>query len=272
VLAGEPATQDSADVRELRVATAKAQAALEAELQRFVAGDPDRSVAVHVLDGPVRAEVAADVLRPAASFLKLLPALALYDAAERGEIDLDATVTRRELGSTAYPSILAAFQDHRRLALREVCAFSLMTSDNPVAEYIRHLVGHDRIRRICENLQLSRTAMIVGFTDQELGAVGRRNVSTAREALRIIEHIEASPRLGELRRFLVNNQRNMRIPVRLEDEIPVMHKTGSLATVVNDVGVIHLPHARIALAYLCANESDTALAGVAIGACLGRPW
>ncbi len=107
--------------------------------------------------------------------------------------------------------------------------------------------------------------MIVGFTDQELGSVGRRNVSTAREALRIIEHIEASPRLGDLRRFLVNNQRNMRIPVRLEDEIPVMHKTGSLATVVNDVGVIHLPHARIALAYLCANEPDTALAGVAIG-------
>jgi len=57
----------------------------------------------------------------------------------------------------------------------------------------------------------------------------------------------------------------MRIPVRLEDEIPVMHKTGSLATVVNDVGVIHLPQARIALAYFCANEADTALAGVAIG-------
>jgi beta-lactamase class A len=254
----------------LQVATttlvAKAQAALEAEIHRFVAGDPDRSVAVHVLDGPaLRAEVAADMLRPAASFLKLLPALALYDAGERGEIDLETTVTRREVGYTEYPSILAAFQDERRLKLREVCAFSLMTSDNPAAEYLRRLVGHDRIKRICENLQLSRTAMIVGFTDQELGAVGRRNVSTAREALRIIEHIEASPRLGELRRFLVNNQRNTRIPVRLEDEIPVMHKTGSLATVVNDVGVIHLPQARIALAYFCANESDTALAGVDIG-------
>jgi hypothetical protein len=70
---------------------AKAQAALEEELQRFVGDDPDRSVAVDVLDGsPLRAEVAADVVLPAASFLKLLPALALYDAVERGEIDLDS--------------------------------------------------------------------------------------------------------------------------------------------------------------------------------------
>ncbi len=245
---------------------AKAQQALDGELERFVGEHPDRSVAVHVLDGPpLRAEVAADVVRPAASFLKLLPALALYDAAERGEIDLDAMVARRELGSTMYPSILAAFQDERRLTLREVCAFSLMTSDNPAAQHVLRLVGHDRIRRICGKLQLSQTAMTVGFTDQELGVIGRRNVSTAREALRIIEHIEASPTLGDLRRFLVNNQRNTRIPVRLEDEIPVMHKTGSLATVVNDVGVIHLPHMRIALAYLCADEADTALAAVAIG-------
>jgi len=242
---------------------AKAQQALDGELERFVGEHPDRSVAVHVLDGPpLRAEVAADVVRPAASFLKLLPALALYDAAERGEIDLDAMVARRELGSTMYPSILAAFQDERRLTLREVCAFSLMTSDNPAAQYVLRLLGHDRIRRICGKLQLRETAMTVGFTDQELGVIGRRNVSTAREALRIIE---ASPTLGDLRRFLVNNQRNTRIPVRLEDEIPVMHKTGSLATVVNDVGVIHLPHTRIALAYLCADEADTALAAVAIG-------
>jgi beta-lactamase class A len=245
---------------------AKAQEALEAELQRFVGDTTHRSVAVHVLDDPpLRADLAPDAVRPAASFLKLLPALALYDAAERGEIDLDTTVARREVGETIYPSILAAFQDERFLTLREICALSLMTSDNPAAEYIRRLVGPERIRLICENLRLSQTALMVGFTDRELGAPGRRNVSTAREALRIIEHIETSPRLGELRRFLLNNQRNTRIPVRLEDEIPVMHKTGSLATVVNDVGVIHLPHARIALAYLCADEADTALAGVGIG-------
>jgi hypothetical protein len=78
---------------------AKAQAALEAELHRFVAGDLDRSVAVRVLDGPpLCAEVAADVVRPAASFLKLLPALALYDAAERGA---SMRTTLRRLGPVA---------------------------------------------------------------------------------------------------------------------------------------------------------------------------
>jgi beta-lactamase class A len=243
-----------------------AEAAVRTELARFAAGTPGRSATVHVLDGhPLRVEVAADVVRPAASLLKLLPALALYEAAERGEVDLDATVARGELGGTTYPSILEAFEPDRRLTLREVCAFSLMTSDNPAAEHVRRLVGPQRIGRVIQRLGLRHTALRVGFADHQLGATGRGNVTTAREALAIIEHIGMAPALEELRRFLVNNQRNTRIPLRLDDEIPVLHKTGSLAGVVNDAGIVHLPQRRLALAYLCADEPDTALAAVAIG-------
>ncbi len=245
---------------------AKAQDALDAELRRFVGDDPGRSVALHLLDGPpLRAEIAADILRPAGSVVKLLPALALYKAAERSEIDLDAAVTRGSLGTTMYPSILAAFHDDRPLTLREVCALSLITSDNPAAEYIRNLVGPERIAEICRDLRLRQTSLNVGFRDEQLGVVGRQNVSTAREALWLIEHVERAPGLDELRRFLVNYQRNTRIPVRLDDDVPVMHKTGTLATVVNDVGVIRHPVGRIALAYFCDNQQDTALASVDIG-------
>lgn len=245
---------------------AEAQDALDAELRRFVGDDPGRSVAVQLLDGPpLRAEIAADVLRPAGSVLKLLPALALYKAAERGEIDLDATVARGSLGKTMYPTILAAFRDDRPLTIREVCALSLITSDNPAAEHIRNLVGPERIDEICRDLRLRETSLKVGFRDEDLGAAGRRNVSTAREALRLIEYVERAPGLGELRHFLVNYQRNNRIPVRLDDDVPVMHKTGTLAGVVNDVGVIYHPAGRIALAYLCDNQADKELASVEIG-------
>jgi len=245
---------------------AEAQDALDAELRRFVGDDPGRSVAVHLLDGPpLRAEIAADIPRPAGSLLKLLPALALYKAAKRSELDLDTSVTRGSLGTTAYPSILAAFPDDRPLTLREVCAFSLITSDNPAAEQIRNLVGSARIAEICRELRLGQTRLNVGFSDDDLGVSGRRNVSTAREALQLIEHVEGAPGLDELRHFLVNNLRNTRIPARLDDEVPVMHKTGTLASVVNDVGMVHHPAGRIALAYLCDNQQDTALASIDIG-------
>jgi hypothetical protein len=87
---------------------AKAQAALGAELQRFVAGDPDRSVAVPRARRPTATGGGGGGGRsPGRELPKLPPALAPYDAGERGEIDLDAMVTRGELGTTAYPSILA---------------------------------------------------------------------------------------------------------------------------------------------------------------------
>ncbi len=92
------------------------QHALQDELDRFVAGDPFRSVAVQTLDGPpLRMDIAGDVTRTAASFVKVLLALALYDAAARGEDDLHQRVQRRELGRTKYPTILGAFEDERSL-------------------------------------------------------------------------------------------------------------------------------------------------------------
>lgn len=240
--------------------------ALKDEVRRFTEGDPYRSMAVVLLDEPqLRAQVAADVPRPAGSFLKIIPAVALYRAAEQGEFDLDATVKRRELGTTKYPSILEAFDEDRLLSLREVCAFSLITSDNPAAQYILDLVGPERIDRVIAELGLEVTTMRAGFTDQELGSLNRRNITTANEALHILLEIEHTPAFGDLRRVLINYLRNQRIPVRLDDDTPVMHKTGSLETVAVDVGVIYSPYGRIAVAYLCDHQPDTVLTSVAIG-------
>lgn len=243
---------------------AEVQHALREELHRFVAGDPFRSVAVQTLDGPsLRLDIAGDVPRPAASFVKVPLAIALYDAAARGEIDLDQRVDRRELGRTRYPTILEAFDEERRLTLRELCAFSLMTSDNPAAEYLRRLVGTERVAAVCDALGLHNTVFGAGFGDDDL-ASNAANVTTAREALRALIHIEQTPALDDLRRFLINNLRNFRIPARLEDDIPVLHKTGSLETVVLDAGIIYAPHGRIALAYFCDRQPDTVMTSVEI--------
>ena len=239
------------------------QHALQDELQRFVAGDPFRSVAVETLDGPpLRMDIAGDAPRSAASFVKVLLALALYEAAARGEVDLDQRVQRRELGRTKYPTILGAFEDDRWLTLREVCAFNLMTSDNPAAEYLRRLVGPKRVTAICDALGLHNTILGAGFSDDALSS-NSSNVTTAHEALRTLIHIEQAPGLDDLRRFLINYLRNHRIPARLDD-IPVLHKTGSLETVANDAGIIYAPHGRIALAYFCDRQPDTVTTSVEI--------
>jgi len=240
------------------------QDSVDAEVRRFVGDDPGRAIIVDVPGRRLSAESAADVVRPGASLLKLLPAIALYRAASQAELGLDYTVTRAELGQTRYPSVLAAFGPHRSLSLREVCALSLITSDNPCAEFLRELLGPDRIGAVAADLGLQETALRVGFSDAKLGEPSLANVTTAREALRLIRHIDDAPELSDLKTYLINNTRNNRIPLRF-DEIPVLHKTGSLAEVVNDVGIVYHPAVSVALAFLCERQPDTAKTSMDIG-------
>jgi beta-lactamase class A len=137
-----------------------------------------------------------------------------------------------------------------------------MTSDNPAAEYLRRLVGPERVTATCDALGLRNTILGAGFSDDALSS-NSSNVTTAREALRTLIHIEQAPGLDDLRRFLINYLRNHRIPARLDD-IPVLHKTGSLETVANDAGIIYAPHGRIALAYFCDRQRDTVTTSVEI--------
>ncbi len=239
-------------------------ALLREELTRFVAGDPGRSVAIEVLGAPrMRTDVAGDVARPAASLIKLLPAVALYQEAAQGRFDLETTRTTWRPGSHAYPTALAAFTPDRLLTLRELCAFSLLTSDNSAAEYLRDLVGAGAVEAVRAELGLTHTKLVVGFSDDAL-AGNRANRTTAREVLRVLVHLDGTPGLSDLRRFLINNIRNNRLPARLDDDVPVLHKTGSLETVCHDAGIIYGRTHKIDVAYLCEDQTDVLRTSVEI--------
>ncbi|MFE2723522.1 serine hydrolase [Kitasatospora sp. NPDC059327] len=75
-------------------------------------------------------------------------------------------------------------------AVRELCGFSLVTSDDPAAEYVRDALGQERIDATIKDLRLSSTAFPAGFSERELGPLGRANTTTATDTLRLIEHIE----------------------------------------------------------------------------------
>jgi hypothetical protein len=139
-----------------------------------------------------------------------------------------------------------------------------MTSDNPSAEYLRGLVGDEPVRRVAGALGLTTTRAETGYGDEDLGEHSG-NVTTAHEALRLLIHVAQAPELGQLRRFLITGIRNQRIPVRLDDDIQVMHKTGSLETVVLDAGIVYGRHRRVALAYFCDDQPDTVVTSMEIG-------
>ncbi|MEY9937026.1 serine hydrolase [Streptacidiphilus sp. MAP5-3] len=249
-------------------ATQRIQEAVEAQVQAFAAASADgsRRVVVKTLGSPaVYVAHEAQRVTPAASVAKLILAVGLFEAARRGEIDLDQRVRVGDLSRTMYPSVIQALDADTTLSVREICGFAMVSSDNPATEYIRHLLGQERIDAVIKDLKLESTVMPVGFSEAELGPVGRANTTTAEDMLRLVEYIHDSEHLDVLRRFLTNYQRNDRIPARLDDEVPVEHKTGSLRGIVNDAGVVLHPQVPIAMVFLTSQQTDNVRTATEIG-------
>ena len=213
-------------------------------------------------------DVRADRVRPGASLLKLPLVGAVLDSVESGRLDGSSRVRVGDLPHTALRSVLAAFDADHELALRELCALCLVTSDNAIAQRLVQLVGADAVNRQAASLGCARTRLAVGFDDSHLGDAGRANVTTAREARTLVTALVRER--GEIARALENNLRGTRIPLRLPDATRAPHKTGTLPGVVCDAGLVFGERSDLAVAFLCEHQADGPRTGVEIGDCVGE--
>ncbi len=238
-------------------------------LQAFCGADCGRSVAFEAYH-PVTFKVAikGDEPRPAASVMKVPLAMAVYRSASRGEIDLEARVPASLFPPTRYVSILAAFAPDHMLSVREICRLTLMTSDNPLAVHLGKLVGFDAVNAVLEETGSRQPCrMAAGFTEAELGPANRVNVLTAGAAARLLHAVWTSPVYADLALALRNNLRGNRIPALLPERLQVMHKTGSLEGVVNDVGIVSDGNLAFTLAFLCDRQVDPLQTSTEIARC-----
>lgn len=221
---------------------------------------------VRTLRGPgVDVAIRADETRPGASLLKLALVGAVYDGAAAGALDLDARVPVERLTPTAHRTALAWLDPGHELSVRELCALALATSDNPSAQHLLGLVGIEAVNATAEAWGCSSTRLEAGFDDRSLGTAARRNVTSARDALAMLLTLAHDPAYAGTRPALANTVASFRLRLRLPLGTHVLHKTGSLAGVCHDTGLVLGERSELALAFLCEDQADTAACSVAIG-------
>jgi beta-lactamase class A len=227
-------------------------------LSAFCGDDPGRSATFHGYQPAIEnISIRGDVLRPAASVMKIPLFMTVYRDAAEGKIDLDRSVAVEDFTTTRYVSILAAFDAGRKLSLREVSRLAVITSDHPLAVHLQSLVDFAGVNRLLEEIGCpAQCRMAAGFSEGELGPRNRVNVLTTDACIRIWSALQHDPVYGDLMIALKNNLRNQRIPALLPDEVAVYHKTGSLDGVVNDVGILQDDRVCFALAFLTDAQSD----------------
>lgn len=248
------------------------QSDLHAILTSFCGDDMGRSVAFRgCRPSTPRLSIRGADARPAASAMKVALAMAVVDKATAGKIDLAARIPVMTLSPTRYVSVLSAFDRESALSIREICRMTLVTSDNPLAVCLQGLADFAEVNRLLDDIGCRPPCrMAAGFGEDDLGPRNRVNVLTADDAVHLMSVVKAEPRYADLLLALKNNLHNTRMPALLPEEVAVMHKTGSLDGVVNDIGIVQDEQVEFIVAFLADNQPDPARTSNDVARCTLR--
>jgi beta-lactamase class A len=239
-----------------------ADAGVHGRLHAMPLGGPDREVGVDP-DEPV----------VMASVYKLPLLVAFCRRVDAGDIDAREQVTVDPAGRTAGPTGLSVMRDPVTMSWRDLACSMISVSDNAAADVLLRIVGLDHVNATLSDLGLERTRVLGGTADVHRSLVADTaagdtaaafrtltsndaapavraydavltSATTAREMTRLLAAVwadrAASPRQCRFARELLGAQAWQH---RLRSGFPpvgvrVAGKTGTLAAVRNEVGVV----------------------------------
>ncbi len=184
----------------------------------------------------------------AASLYKLGVMLALFEAVEAGDVDLDSPITIPEWAVNA--SDWSVYYAGDVVVGWEALDAMITLSDNPTALVFMQMLGVDRINRVLEAYGLESTH--VDWWEP---------TTTPADVMKLLELMEAgravSPAASaRMRATLLRQRDDRRIPAGLPPGTPVAHKTGTLPGVAHDAGIIYLPAGPVVLVAMTEDLSD----------------
>lgn len=219
--------------------------------------DSGRDIGINA-DDPVRT----------ASTIKLPIACAVVKFVADGKYSwADRLIIRRE-DKVSGSGILTDLSDGESISLRDATTLMIIVSDNTATNLILDRVGGDAVNDYLATLGLERTRVMrkirgdgnqlkpaQGWTREGLRPENQGfgiGVSTSREMVRLLEMLEqgkvVDPESSRLVLQMLERQQYKDGIGRKLEQFRVASKSGSLDALRSDVGIVHTPHGRIAIA------------------------
>lgn len=181
---------------------------------------------------------------PAASLAKVP---ILVEIARQVELGLLAWNTRYTIPDTVHAAssgVLADFAAELCPTLRDLAYLMITISDNTASNVLLDIVGMEAVNASMQQLGLHETRIERHFMDFEARMAGRENWTTASDMALLYSMLcthSVSGRDEMLKMLLRQNDENT-IPAYWDEEIPYAHKTGELAGIVHDAGILYPPY------------------------------
>jgi len=207
----------------------------------------------------------------AASTMKTPVMIEVFKQCSEGRISLsDSIVIKNEFKSIVDGSLysLEASGDseaklYSRIGQKEVLSTlvykMIIASSNLATNIVVDLVGAEKVTQTMRGLGAADIQVLRGVEDSKAFEMGLNNTVTAYDLMLIYEKMakgEIVDRQSSLAMIdiLSNQQFNTIIPAGLPADVKVAHKTGSIAGVLHDSGIIFLPDGRKYVLVLLSRE------------------
>jgi beta-lactamase class A len=199
----------------------------------------------------------ADAWFHAASTMKLAVLLGVYRMVDRGELTLDAPVhVRNKFTSIAGQQLYMLDIDRdsdpelyrhlgRTMPVKQLAYQMITTSSNFATNLLVDVVGVETIQAALAELGIEGVKVLRGVEDQAAFDAGLNNLVTANGLLRMLRLIADGKAFSEgasrqMLDILHDQQLKSGIPAGLPEAARVAHKTGNIATVHHDAGIVYL--------------------------------
>ena len=199
----------------------------------------------------------ADAWFHAASTMKLAVLLGVYKMVDRGELTLDAPVHVRNkftsiAGNKLYMLDINRDSDPelyrhlgRTMPVKQLAYQMITTSSNFATNLLVDVVGVATIQAALAELGIEGVTVLRGVEDQAAFDAGLNNLVTANGLLRMLRLIADGKAFSEdasrqMLDIMHDQQLKSGIPAGLPEAARVAHKTGNIATVHHDAGIVYL--------------------------------
>lgn len=200
-------------------------------------------------DSSVRFYHRADEQVPSASIIKLPIMVAAMAAAHEGRLDLEEIHILTDSEKVGGDGILKTYSNRSRLSYMDIIRLMISISDNTATNILITDLSQAAINARMRTIGLTKSQLNRVMMDTLAAKQGRENLVTAREMNQLLTKIYrhellTAPLCEQMLNMLKQNEDTLTIPKLLPRSatgrpITIAHKTGTLAYVRGDVGIVY---------------------------------
>jgi beta-lactamase class A len=212
---------------------------------------------------------------PAASMIKVPIMVEIMRQAAAGLLSLDEMLAITSEAKVDGAGILKELRSGLTMTIRELVTLMIILSDNTATNVLIDRIGMEAVNRSMVQLGLQATVLRRKMMDFSAARAGNENMTSAADLAWLFAGI-ANAALGlppeysaSMLDILKRQQIRDKLPFFLPEELIIAHKTGTLAGVEHDAGILYLPGGPCIVCVLAADLTANYL-GLQLVARIGK--